>query len=227
MKALLLAATVAVTLAVLPAANAADFPARRMPEKAPAYIPPQLYSWTGFYIGANGGGGFGRSALHFPGEMDRFDVAGGLIGGTVGFNYQLGSVVLGLEGDLDWSTINGSGACIVGTLSCQTKNDWLGTARGRIGYAFDQFLPYVTGGAAFGNLNAGMPAFGLIDATRTGWTLGAGIEYGFLPNWSAKLEYLYVDLGSVDCGAGCGGIVPAADRFSTSVFRAGINYRFW
>lgn len=227
MKAALLAAMAAATLMILPTANAADLSAQKMPEKAPAYIPPPLYTWTGFYIGANGGGGFGRSAFHLPGESDRFDVAGGLIGGTVGFNYQLGRVVLGLEGDLDWSTIGGSGTCVGGTLSCESKNDWLGTARGRIGYAFDQFLPYVTGGAAFGNLNAGMPAFGPIDATRTGWAAGAGIEYGFLPNWSAKLEYLYVDLGNVDCGAGCGGIVPTSDRFSTSVIRAGINYRFW
>lgn len=225
MKAVLLAAGI---VAALPAANAADLPARTgLPEKAPAYVPRQLYNWTGFYIGVNGGGGFGRSGFSFPGEKDRFDVAGGLLGGTAGFNYQIGPVVLGLEGDLDWSTIAGTGACIGGTLSCRSSNDWLGTARGRIGYAFNQVLPYVTGGAAFGNLNAGMPAFGLIDATRMGWTVGVGIEYGFLPNWSAKLEYLYVDLGNVDCGAGCGGIVPATDRFSTSVIRAGINYRFW
>jgi outer membrane immunogenic protein len=79
-------------------------------------------------------------------------VSGGLVGGTVGFNYQLGSIVLGLEGDIDWSGISGSGSCVAGTLSCQTTNDWLGTARGRIGYAFNQVLPYVTGGAAFGNL---------------------------------------------------------------------------
>jgi len=227
MKRALFATTAIGILAAASAAVAADLPRpAQMPVKAPAYVLPPVYNWTGLYIGVNGGGAFGRSRFDFPGGLSNgLDVSGGLIGGTIGYNYQTGPWVFGLEGDIGWADINGSASCLGGILSCQTRNDWLGTARGRVGYAFDRFLPYLTGGAAFGNIKAGAAGFGSVDTGKTGWTLGGGIEYGLAPNWTAKIEYLYVDLGSVDCGIACG-VAPTSNAFTTSVVRAGINYRF-
>ncbi len=227
MKAVLSATAAIGILAAASPASAADLPPRTETSvKAPADVAPSLYRWTGFYIGVNGGGALGRSRFDFARTSNSFDISGGLLGGSVGYNFQAGPAVFGLEGDFDWSTISGNGPCVGGALSCQSRNDWLATARGRIGYAFAQFLPYVTGGAAFGGVDAGVPGFGLVEKARTGWTVGAGIEYGFLPGWSAKLEYLYVDLGRIDCGTACAGIVPTSDKLTTSVIRAGINFRF-
>ncbi|MGC2114583.1 MAG: outer membrane beta-barrel protein, partial [Pseudolabrys sp.] len=141
------------TVMVMGTANAADIARRQaIPMNAPAYYAP--YNWTGFYVGINGGGGWGRSEwTNAAGSSGGFDVSGGLVGGTIGYNWQLGQWVFGLEGDIDWSDIRGStssGICV--GMSCETRNDWLGTGRIRIGYAFDRFLPYVTGGVAFGDV---------------------------------------------------------------------------
>src|SRR5713101_6834306 len=121
--------------------------------QTPFYNPG--YSWSGFYLGINGGGGWGRSQWD---GIDRFNVSGGLIGGTIGYNWQINQFVLGVEGDIDWSGIRGSTTtlCAVG---CDTRNHWLGTVRGRLGYAFDRFLPYLTAGLALGDINATRPAF--------------------------------------------------------------------
>ncbi len=100
-------------------------------------------NWTGFYAGINGGGGWGGSEFSARFSTDFFDTSGGLVGGTIGYNWQMNQFVFGLEGDIDWSNIRGSAAC-VGT-TCEARNDWLSTVRGRFGYAFDRFLPYVTG----------------------------------------------------------------------------------
>src|SRR5580700_6172480 len=132
-------------------AAAADLPPRMAPQpyyKAPVAVP--VYNWTGFYIGINGGGGFGRSTWDRTGS---FNTSGGLVGGTVGYNYQFGQGVVGLEGDIDWANINGTTntAC---PFSCKTSDHWLSTVRGRLGYAADRFMPFITGGAAFGDIRA-------------------------------------------------------------------------
>jgi outer membrane immunogenic protein len=188
--------------------------------KAPLYNP--VYSWTGFYLGINGGGGWGNSAWDRTGG---FDVSGGLIGGTIGYNWQAGQIVYGLEGDADWSGIKGTSTngCAAG---CTTNNDWIGTARGRLGYAFDRFLPYVTGGLAVGDIRASTPGFAGATQTNAGWTIGAGLEFAIACNWTAKAEYLHVDLGNFNCGLSCG--VTASDNVSyrAEIFRGGINYRF-
>ena len=101
--------------------------------------------------------------------------------------------MFGLEGDIDWSNIRGSAAC--GGLSCETRNNWLGTARGRLGYAADRFMPYVTGGAAFGDIKTSVAGVGDASTTKAGWTLGGGVEAAIAGPWTAKIEYLYVDLG--------------------------------
>lgn len=209
--------------AVVGTASAADL-ARRAPRrpviKAPAYVP---FSWTGFYLGVNGGYGFGRSK--WSGLPASFDVNGGLVGGQLGYNWQLGQLVYGLEGDGDWSDLRGTAnpaAC--GTV-CRTRNDYLATVRGRLGYAMDRLLPYATGGLAVGNIHATVPGFAGIDTNRAGWTVGGGLEYAVAPNWSVKAEYLYVDLGNNTCSTMCG--LPNNDVSLTSnVVRGGINYRF-
>jgi outer membrane immunogenic protein len=210
-------------LAVSVAAQAADIP-RPVYKGVRSVV--AYYNWTGFYVGINGGYGWGTSDWTVPAVSTK--PSGWLIGGTLGYNYQVGSWVLGLEGDWDWSDIKDSVAC--GAFSCETKNPWFGTVRGRIGYAFDRWLPYFTGGVAFGKVEASStnPAAPGASDTRTGWTVGGGLEYAFLGNWSAKLEYLYVDLGSFDCSASCSGVAGVASNvdFKTNIIRAGLNYKF-
>ncbi|MFZ0609669.1 MAG: outer membrane protein [Xanthobacteraceae bacterium] len=210
--------------AIAGAASAADL-ARPVPApyytKAPAFAPP--YSWTGFYLGINGGGAFGSSSWDSTGSRD---ISGGLVGGTLGYNYQFGQAVVGVEGDIDWADINGttSNACPGG---CKTSDTWLSTVRGRLGYAADRFMPYVTGGAAFGDIRAQAPGLGQVGADRTGWTLGGGLEAALTTNWTAKVEYLYVDLGSFNCGLNCGaGLTTDNVSFHTNILRAGVNYKF-
>ena len=204
-------------------AAAADLPPRMAPApyyKAPAEV--QVYNWTGFYIGINGGGGFGRSQWDSTGG---FNTSGGLVGGTVGYNYQFGQGVVGLEGDIDWADINGTtnAACPLG---CKTSDHWLSTVRGRLGYAADRFMPFVTGGAAFGDIRASTPGFAGGNNTNAGWTVGAGLEFAIAGNWTAKAEYLYVDLGKFNCGISCGAIATDNVSFTTNIVRAGVNYRF-
>ena len=188
--------------------------------KAAAFVPP--YSWTGFYFGINGGGAFGRSAWDSTGG---FDISGGLVGGTVGYNYQFNQIVLGVEGDIDWASIKGTTTAFC-PLGCQTRDSWLGTVRGRLGFAADRFMPYVTAGGAFGDIKASTPGFPGASATNAGWTVGGGLEFALLPNWTAKAEYLYVDLGSFNCGISCGAAAIDNVSFRTSLIRGGINYRF-
>ena len=220
MKRVILAGVSALAVVMMMSgANAADLPRRHaeMPVKAPAYV--AAYNWTGLYAGSNGGGGFGRSNWSALGTD--FNTSGGMVGGTLGYNLQMGQTVFGREGDLDWSNVKGSTAC--GGFSCETRNNWLGTFRGRIGYAFNRVMPYVTGGLAVGNVKASS-ALGSSDETRAGWTLGGGIEANIVGPWSAKLEYLYADLGKTDCAA-C--VVGGTDvSFHANIVRAGLNYRF-
>ena len=220
MKRVILAGVSALAvMTMMSGANAADLPRRRaeMPVKAPAYV--AAYNWTGLYAGINGGGGFGRS--NWSGLGTDFNTSGGMVGGTLGYNWQMGQTVFGLEGDVDWSNVKGSDAC--GGLSCETRNDWLGTFRGRIGYAFNRVMPYVTGGLAVGNVKAST-ALGSSDETRAGWTLGGGLEANIVGPWSAKIEYLYADLGKTNCSV-C--TVGGTDvDFHANIVRAGLNYRF-
>ena len=208
--------------AMMGTAAAADLP-RPAPQpyyKAPVVAPP--FSWTGFYIGLNGGGAFGRSTWDSTGS---FNTSGGLVGGTLGYNYQYGQAVFGVEGDVDWASISGNTntACVLG---CKTSDHWLSTVRGRLGYAADRFMPYVTGGLAIGDIRATTPAFAGATNTQAGWTVGAGLEFAVWQNWSLKAEYLYVDLGKFNCGVSCGLPVTNNVSFTANVVRAGVNYHF-
>jgi outer membrane immunogenic protein len=201
------------------AAHAADLPRSY---KAPAYVAPAVANWTGFYVGLNAGYGFGKSDWDFAGVST--DPKGFLGGVTLGYNFQTGLWLWGIEGDIDYSGMKGSTDCFGGT--CETKTSWLGTARGRFGYAgWNNWLPYLTGGAAFSDVKAITP-IGDASKTMIGWTAGAGVEYAMWSNWSVKAEYLYVDLGKFDCDTCFGPGISESVTFKANVVRAGVNYRF-
>lgn len=220
-------ASVGFTALAAASALAADvLPSRPMPmPRAPVYVP--FFSWNGFYVGLNAGYGFGDSSWTEPVTgigTGNFNVSGAMVGGTLGYNMQFGSAVFGIEADIDWSNVKGSSTTNC-PLECETRNTWLGTVRGRIGYAFDRFLPYFTGGGAFGEVKGDVTGVNVASKTPFGWTLGAGLEYAFMSNWSAKLEYLYVDLGTLQCPAtACA--VTTDIAFKTGVVRGGLNYKF-
>jgi outer membrane immunogenic protein len=217
---------------------AADFPfPTAEPARAPiVYDPNGPYTnWAGAYLGLNGGYGLGSSqwTLGLLGT-GVFDTSGFLFGGTAGFNYPIGVVMVGVEGDLDWSGLSGSATnCAVNAggavAACQTKSNLLGTARARVGYALDRTLIYVTGGAAIAPVQAGLNPPSTFDtATKLGWAAGAGVEYAFAGNWSAKVEYLFVDLAMSSCSsvANCGTAAGSSVAFTENVVRGGFNYRF-
>jgi outer membrane immunogenic protein len=178
--------------------------------KAP--VAPAAYSWTGFYGGIEGGGTFGQSK-QIGQRIDRatfdstpdFDVDGGLVGGTAGYNSQFARIfVFGMEGDMSWVDANGSANQIAPFKTTQTASTnelWLATARARIGVTpVDRWLVYATGGAALADVEAsianadGTIAFPGESHVRAGWTAGGGVEAAIIGNWSAKVEYLYVGL---------------------------------
>jgi len=221
MKKTIAASVGSVLLSLLSPAFAADLPIKAGPVP---YIAP-YYNWTGFYIGINGGYGWGRSNWSLGAiTTGNFNMNGAVVGGTIGYNWQLGGVVIGAEGDFDWSNMRGTSTAVVCVVSCKTSNSWLGTARLRLGYAFDRWLPYITGGGAYGDIKA-TSGLGSSSSNEFGWTAGAGLEWAFLPSWTAKVEYLYVDLGNGTCSTPCNP-VPVTVKFQTSLVRAGVNYRF-
>jgi iron complex outermembrane recepter protein len=223
----------------LPEAGRAFAPEPSAPilTKAPA---PATWSWTGLYLGVNGGYAFGGSDWSDSvtgASSGNFNTSGFVFGGTLGGNYQSGPWVFGVEADGDLADVSGFGTftstsfCAGG---CLTKNDWLATVRGRAGYAFDRFLVYGTAGAAFGDVRANFSTDPATDATKAGWTVGAGVEVAVTSNWTAKAEYLFVDLADGSCTANCAiqnpngpPLIPnVAVKFNESIVRAGINYKF-
>jgi outer membrane immunogenic protein len=203
------------------AAFAADIP--RLVTKARPL--PHVTNWAGLYAGINGGAGFDTS--NFANADAKIRARGALIGGTAGYNFQRGRMVWGIEGDLAWTDAHGGVAC--GAFFCEAKNNWLGTVRGRAGRAFDRWLPYFTAGVAAGHVETSStnPATLPASETKIGWVAGLGVEHAFAPNWSAKLEYLYVCLGRIGGGSVCT-TSTTSDNISIkqSVVRLGINYKF-
>ncbi|MGH6684013.1 MAG: outer membrane protein [Pseudolabrys sp.] len=225
MKRFILAACAGLlALAMASPSFAADLP--RPAYKAPIYVAP--FSWSGFYIGLNGGYGWGDSDWSSAATAGNAKPKGGLIGGTIGYNFQTGVWVWGIEGDFDYSWMKGTdsgGTGVCTGVGCETKNTWFGTARGRVGYSFDRWMPYITGGAAFANVKMTPNTGGSETDNRFGWTAGAGLEYAFAGGWSAKVEYLYADLGKANCSAAtCG--VSTDVSFKPNIVRVGVNYRF-
>lgn len=218
-----------VTQTVCSLAVAADVPGLPHYQGPAAIYKAPAFSWTGFYLGVNAGYGFGTSDWSSATTAASLDPQGALVGGTVGYNWQTGVWVLGAEADagaawINASTAGGSGLC-AGSLGCETHNTFLGTARARVGYAFDRIMPYVSGGAAFATVKMSPNTGGGETDFQFGWTAGAGLEYAYKGPWSVKFEYLYTDLGTAACGAAtCGTDTDVS--YKANVVRAGLNYRF-
>ena len=209
-------------LAAAGAARASDLSVAPL-YKAPPVVAAPAYNWSGFYVGVNGGGGWGTSNWDSAGS---FNVSGGVIGGTAGVNWQMGHAVIGLEGDVDWSNLKGSTTSALCPAGCTTNTDWLATVRGRAGYAFDKLLPFVTGGVAVGDIKASTPGFAGATQTNAGWTAGGGVELALTSNWTAKAEYLHVDLGNMNCGFSCGVVANNNVSVKSDLVRGGVNFRF-
>jgi outer membrane immunogenic protein len=226
-------------------AFAADLLARPY-TKAPAVVVAPVFSWTGCYIGIEGGGNWGRAgttAVSAPNPAhiglpmtNDYDLSGGMVGGTVGCNYQASNWVFGIEGDASWTNKSGSTNNIAPfntTATNQLRENWTDTVRGRIGYAWDRVLFYGTAGAAFTGTSFDIcTAICLGDSeTRSGWVAGAGVEYAFWDNLSLKLEYLHADFGTknyIDPSVTIGTATFDARgiRLTDDIVRVGLNYRF-
>ena len=241
MRKLILAASMALTIAG--PALAADLSARPVP-----FYAPQPPSWTGFYIGANAGGGIGNATSDFSALGSTFasvdnSLTGGVAGAQAGYNWQSGPILYGVETDIQWSNAKGtlSAPCVPGlcgmalTANYSQEVSWFGTVRGRIGYASNGWLLYGTAGFAYGqvetsaNASAG-PASATFSAKDfvDGWTAGGGIEVQIAPRWSVKGEYLFADLGRTNHSFAITGLPTLTDsaHVTLNIIRAGVNFRF-
>ena len=208
-----------------------------LPVKAPPPAPIPVFSWTGFYIGANIGGAWSHSTITdaITGATFNTDNSGFIGGGQVGFNYQVNNFVFGVEGDIDGTSLSKTGpgiATAFGTLQASASTDWMATLAGRVGIAFDRWLIYAKGGGAWvqnsatlTNLTTGASVSG--SNTNSGWMAGVGAEWAFSGPWSAKVEYNHVWLDNFSVGASS---IIAGDRFNVSrdidMVKVGVNYRF-
>jgi outer membrane immunogenic protein len=230
------------------AACALALPARAADVAAPVYRPAAViapYSWTGCYLGAEGGGAWGTTRHDAAGAptgqtiTGDFAVSGSVLGGTAGCNYQAGShFVFGIEDDFSWTNLNGSvfdAAPFDPNTISATKQNWIDTLRGRAGIAWDRWLGYLTGGAAFTGTSVSVCnsiACVSDSRTRAGWTVGAGVEYELIGNWTVKLEYLYANFGTaqyVNPAVSVPGGFTVLTRdvpLSESIARIGVNYKF-
>jgi outer membrane immunogenic protein len=227
----LLAGPAALALAAT-VAQAADLPARYSP--APAFGAMPVFTWTGFYVGANAGYGWntGSSRYYDPafGYVGSNKKGGFVGGGQVGYNYQLGMFLIGVETDLQYAAVGNKGASYGNVYYTGNSDGFFGTVRARLGLAFDRALVYGTGGFAYGDVGGNRsydPVLGYHrdNSTNGGWTLGGGMEYAVSNNISAKVEGLYVNLDTKSN-------YTLGDRYDDrrdtefGVLRAGLNYKF-
>jgi outer membrane immunogenic protein len=232
---------------------------------AHAAPPAPVYSWTGFYLGLNGGYGLAAdpfnqtiSALGLMASSSidsRVDPNGGIFGGQFGYNYQFGHAVIGFEEDLQWSGQHDTAGCgfecanepsVMTTViegSAEQNIRWFGTARGRLGWADNGWLVYITGGGALARIDAttaiSASVPGLSEAfsnttgfTKVGWVFGGGTEVRIFGPWSAKLEYLFMDLGPISdtltiSEAGITESFTTNSKVQDNILRAGLNYKFY
>jgi outer membrane immunogenic protein len=246
----LLLATTALAVAIASQASAADLgTAAPVYTKAPEYAP--VSNWSGFYIGGNVGYGWGNGnidGVEVPQDeispvSNQLNPKGVIGGGQIGYNWQAGSFLAGLEADIQGSGVKASlvdPAAIQLTTASQQLS-WFGTLRGRLGFVVaPQLLIYGTGGLAYGDVRGAATQANLssnpaenvaasFSGTRTGWTAGGGLEWMFTRGWSAKVEYLHIDLGNA--------VVTSAATGEQTVFnytwhnqfdtvRLGVNYHF-
>jgi outer membrane immunogenic protein len=243
---------VALSIGFAQAASAAD-----MPTKAPAYAPIP-FSWTGFYVGGHlGGGWFDNQVTNGPNAADGtvnfppgfvHDTAKGsgwLGGGYAGFNYQVNQFVVGIDGDYSWASLTGSSSDIGPTGFLNTGSEsvkWIATVTGRLGYAVNNWMFFGKAGWAWAGFSGASSTFNTVgtntnnntnEQTRNGWTIGTGMEWGFAPHWSTKLEYDYVKFNTANYNntdiTVPGGVVTTPARIATSslsMVKLGVAYRF-
>jgi len=199
-------------------------------DPAPAYSLPPAYDWTGFYVGLNGGGSWGRASWESDPDLTSGTLShsSGLVGGTLGYNAQnLGRLVVGAEFDFNWRRFDFTIPAATCGPTCELDSNWFSTARLRFGYQIDRFLPYVTGGLSMSDFTA--YAAGQPNGTNKGvsfnFTAGAGIEVALAGPLTGKLEYLYVNHDNIACVMECNG--PVNMRVSENLLRVGLNYRLW
>jgi len=217
-----------------PAAVAADFPVRPA-APAPMYAPTPVYNWSGFYVGANLGAGWASMDMtgNWGGARWGSSDTRFIVGGQVGFNYQIDHFVMGAEWDFDWAdgnTWTPFTPTAVGPLRATVENNWVMTLAARLGYAFDNWLFYGKLGAGWTKIDArlwapGGAPFGGVSRTNVGWLVGAGVEYAFARNWTGKVEYNYLGLDDTTFS---GLIAPTRVTVSPDVqmVKFGINYKF-
>jgi outer membrane immunogenic protein len=211
---------------------------------------PAAYDWTGFYMGLNAGAAWNRSSI------DVTDIGGAVPaalvatvdgeqtvfsgGGQIGYNWQMDSLVLGLETDLNYLGFSDdeSRSSGLATADFDIKANWFGTARARLGFAADNMLFYATGGLAYGHVKAsgqiddgaGSVFSGSESNVNWGYTVGGGMEYAFDENWILGAEYLYVDLGNPDndftCTGACALSISSNVDAAFSVVRAKLDFKF-
>jgi outer membrane immunogenic protein len=248
MKRFLLAGAAVAALAT--SALAADLPVATYPMKSPAYV--AAYNWTGFYIGANLGGAWARVTntdsfavgATTPVNSSSSTLSGVIGGGQLGYNWQTGNLVFGLEADIDGSGERGTSTTVIPAFGTDTVSNSVrafGTARARVGFAADRWLWYVTGGFAWQTVSfseAFTPIAGTLtgistgNSTRGGWSVGGGIETALWGNWTGRVEYLYLDTGTWTTTT-TGFVAPLpftavtnSVRTQNNVVRAGLNFRF-
>jgi outer membrane immunogenic protein len=215
-------------------AMAADLPARVPVRQAAPPPAVYAYNWSGFYVGGHGGGGWSDKCFTFAGAGDGcHDGDGWLGGGQVGYNWQTGQFVFGVEFSGSWADIAGSHpAVLVPADSYSSEVNTILMLTGRVGLSFDRVLAYVTGGGAwvrdrFEYTQAGVGTASARE-NRTGWTVGAGLEFAITPNWSLGAQYNYVDLGDRNTAFSGGGVAPFTDNVDQQLHLATVrlNYRF-
>ena len=237
----------ALLVATASEALAADLPQSPPPQAPAVYTPapPAAYNWTGFYVGANAGYAFGNGnrTASIVGPITGTatgtgDINGAVAGGQIGANFQMNALVLGIEGDFDWSgqSVTNTYNCIGCTLNETIKLPWIATVRGRVGFALDRVLFYGTGGVAFTDLSetlngacCGGAATISQSSTNVGWTGGAGIEWAFAQNWSVRAEYLYVRFDNISLSGAFPAIATTISETGTlndNIVRAGINFKY-
>lgn len=221
-----------------PPSGSSAFPSNELPLN-------RIGNWTGLYVGLNGGFGFanakGSGTIAGLDLSASQDLSGALGGGQIGLNWQTGSIVLGIEGDMQASGVSNSAvicpASICGAdVSIDNKIPWFATFRGRAGFAVERFLIYATGGLVYANLSSKvtMPIGGATaellswSDTRAAWTVGGGVEFQVSPSWSTKLEYLYMDTGDFQASVAVPGVGTLNPNLHVTeqIVRAGVNYRF-
>jgi len=250
MKKFLLATVGLIALGIAAPASAADLAARPYTKAPPAPVVP-IYDWSGFYIGADGGGASSRKCwdvTSFRGPVVPFgegcrDATGGVAGGQVGYRWQSASWVFGLEAQGDWADLRGSNVSLfIPAWTNNSKIEALGLFTGQVGYAWNNILWYLKGGAAvtddkfFGTVTATGALFDSARETRWGGVVGTGLEFGFAPNWSVAVEYDHLFMGNRGITTTSLGVlagIPAGGIFRTDSIRqdvdmvtARINYHF-